>query len=133
MHFQKHPTRVALIFFIFLFCITLFFIKLSLIQVFRVDYLAEKADKQHNHIVELQPLRGGIYDRNMRSLAINVAAYSVFANPRSMTEDQKSAAANAVAQALGGSSEVYAKKMEKEKYFVWLARKRIRAIHSAAA
>ncbi len=123
MHFQKHPTRVALIFFIFLFCITLFFIKLSLIQVFRVDYLAEKADKQHNHIVELQPLRGGIYDRNMRSLAINVAAYSVFANPRSMTEDQKSAAANAVAQALGGSSEVYAKKMEKEKYFVWLARK----------
>lgn len=123
MHFQKYPTRVALIFFIFLFCITLFFIKLSLIQIFRVDYLAEKADKQHNHIVELQPLRGGIYDRNMRSLAINVAAYSVFANPRSMSEEQKSEAAQAVARILGGSSAVYAKQMEKNKYFVWLERK----------
>ena len=123
MHFQKHPTRVALIFFVFLFCITLFFIKLSLIQVFRVDFLAEKADKQHNHIVELQPLRGGIYDRNMRSMAINVAAYSVFANPRSMTDEQKALAADAVAKVLGGSSAAYAKQMVKEKYFVWLARK----------
>ncbi len=123
MHFQKHPTRVALIFFVFLFCITLFFIKLSMIQVFRVDFLAEKADKQHNHIVELQPLRGGIYDRNMRSLAINVAAYSLFANPRSMSEGQKALAANAAARILGGSSEAYARMMAKEKYFVWLARK----------
>jgi len=123
LHFQKHPTRVALIFFVFLFCITLFFIKLSMIQVFRVDFLAEKADKQHNHIVELQPLRGGIYDRNMRSLAINVAAYSLFANPRSMSEGQKALAANAAARILGGSSEAYARMMAKEKYFVWLARK----------
>jgi cell division protein FtsI (penicillin-binding protein 3) len=88
-----------------------------------VDYLAEKADKQHNHIVELQPVRGGIYDRNMRSLAINVAAYSVFANPRSMSEEQKAAAARAVARIIGGDPGVYARKMEKEKYFVWLARK----------
>ena len=123
MHFQKYPTRVALIFFVFLFCIILFLVKLSLIQIFRVDYLAEKADKQHNHMVELQPMRGTIYDRNMHSLAINVAAYSVFANTRSMTAAQKAAAAGAMANVIGGSASVYARKMEKEKYFVWLARK----------
>jgi cell division protein FtsI (penicillin-binding protein 3) len=101
----------------------LFFIKLAFIQVFDANFLAGKADKQHNRIVELLPLRGGIYDRNMRSLAINVAAYSLFANPRSMSEEQKAAAAQAAARIIGGSPEAYARQMEKEKYFVWLARK----------
>ncbi len=123
MHFQKYPTRVGLIFFIFLFCIILFCVKLSLIQVFRADYLAEKADKQHNHIVELEPVRGTIYDRHMRSLALNVPAYSLFANPRAMTAVQKNRAAQAVVAVAGGSLSVYAERMAKEKSFVWLARK----------
>ncbi len=123
VHFQKYPTRVALIFFAFLFCIILFFVKLSFIQVFRVDYLADKAEKQHNHIVEIDPLRGTIYDRNMHALALNVGAYSVFANPRSMSDGQKSVAARAVAKAVGGSVQGYLQRMEKSKYFVWLARK----------
>ena len=123
MHFQKYPTRVGLIFFFFLFCIILFCVKLSLIQVFRSDYLAEKADKQHNHIVELEPVRGTIYDRNMRSLALNVPAYSLFANPRSMSLAQKDTAAQAVAKTAGGAAAAYALRMAKDKSFVWLARK----------
>jgi cell division protein FtsI (penicillin-binding protein 3) len=123
LHFQKYPPRVGLIFFAFLFLIILFFFKLSLIQVFRADYLADKAEKQHNHVVEMDPVRGTIYDRNMRSLALNVGAYSVFANPRSMTDAQKSLAARAVAKVLGASVQEYAQRMEKPKYFVWLARK----------
>ena len=123
MHFQKHPTRVAFIFFIFLFCIILFFIKLALIQVFRVDYLAEKAEKQHNHIVELEPLRGAIFDRNMRPLAINVGAYSLFANPRMMTDAQKATAVSAIVSVLGGDPAAYARTLGKNKHFVWVARK----------
>ncbi|MFH0753166.1 MAG: penicillin-binding transpeptidase domain-containing protein [Candidatus Omnitrophota bacterium] len=98
-------------------------IKLSLIQVFRADYLADKAEKQHNHIVEIDPIRGTIYDRNIRSLALNVAAYSVFANPRSMTDDQKKAAAKSLSKVLGGAVQIYAQRMEKQKYFVWIERK----------
>ncbi len=123
MHFQKHPTRVAFIFFAFLFCIILFFVKLALIQVFRVDYLAEKAEKQHNHIVELEPLRGSIFDRNMRPLAINVSAYSLFANPRMMTAAQKAAAVSQIVKVIGGDPAMYARVLGKEKYFVWVARK----------
>ncbi|MBF0331444.1 MAG: penicillin-binding protein 2 [Candidatus Omnitrophica bacterium] len=85
--------------------------------------MAEKAEKQHNHIVEIDPVRGTIYDRNMRSLALNVAAYSVFVNPRSMSPEQKLAAATALAKTIGGSVQDYAKRMEKPKYFVWIARK----------
>ncbi len=123
MHFQKHPTRVAFIFFTFLLCIILFFIKLALIQIFRVDYLAEKAEKQHNHIVELEPLRGSIFDRNMRPLAINVGAYSLFANPRMMTDAQKAAAVSAIVKVMGGDPSAYARDLAKEKHFVWVARK----------
>ncbi len=123
MHFQKYPPRVGLIFFFFLFCIILFCVKLSLIQIFRFDYLAEKADKQHNHIVDLEPVRGTIYDRNMRLLALNVPAYSLFANPRMMTQAQKDTAARGVAAILGGSADFYAGRMARDKSFVWLARK----------
>jgi cell division protein FtsI (penicillin-binding protein 3) len=123
LHFQKYPTRVGLIFFIFLFCIVLFFIKLSFIQIFRVDYLAEKAEKQHSRIVELEPVRGTIYDRNMRSLALNVTAYSLFVNPRSMNDGQKSTAAAAIAGVTGGSAANYVRLMQKQKHFVWIARR----------
>ncbi|MEI8011315.1 MAG: penicillin-binding transpeptidase domain-containing protein [Candidatus Omnitrophota bacterium] len=112
-----------MIFFFFLFCIILFCVKLSLIQIFRFDYLAEKADKQHNHIVDLEPVRGTIYDRNMRLLALNVPAYSLFANPRMMTQAQKDTAARGVAAILGGSADFYAGRMARDKSFVWLARK----------
>ncbi len=98
-------------------------IKLALIQVFRFDYLAAKADKQHNHIVELQPLRGAIYDRNMHALALNVPAYSLFVNPRGMSAEQKAAAARAIAKIIGGSTEDLLQRMSKPKYFVWVARR----------
>ncbi|MBF0618998.1 MAG: penicillin-binding protein [Candidatus Omnitrophica bacterium] len=94
-----------------------------MIQVFRADYLAEKAEKQHNHVVELEPRRGTIYDRDMRALALNVGAYSLYVNPKSMTEDQKSRVAESVAPVLGVSVGGLATLMEKPKHFVWLARK----------
>ncbi|MBF0123230.1 MAG: penicillin-binding protein, partial [Candidatus Omnitrophica bacterium] len=101
----------------------LFIIKLSLIQIFRSSYLTEKADKQHNHIVELEPRRGTIYDRNMQALALNVVAYSLFANPRIMTDGQKAVAARKVAGILNVSPDVFLQRMDKEKSFVWLSRK----------
>jgi cell division protein FtsI (penicillin-binding protein 3) len=100
-----------------------FVVKLSLIQIFRASYLAEKADKQHNHVVDLEPQRGTIYDRDMRALALNVAAYSLFANPKAMTAAQKGDAVRKVSQVLGTDPGALSRKMGKEKSFVWLARK----------
>ncbi len=123
MFFQRYPKRVGFIFFCVFFCLLLFFIKLSLIQVFRSSYLTDKADRQHNHIVELEPRRGTIYDRNMQALALNVVAYSLFANPRIMTDEQKVEAVSRVAGILNMSSSVLAERMDKERSFVWLSRK----------
>ncbi len=94
-----------------------------MIQVFRSSYLAEKAEKQHNHVVDLEPRRGTIYDRAGRALALNVAAYSVYANPRAMSEEQKSSAAARLSVLLGIGSAELERRMAREKSFVWLARK----------
>jgi len=94
-----------------------------LIQIFRSSYLSEKADKQHNHVVDLEPRRGTIYDRDMRALALNVAAYSLFANPKAMSVKQKTAAVSKLATVLGMDSEALSKKLLRDKSFVWLARK----------
>lgn len=123
MFFQRYPQRVGVVFFIVFFCLVLFVVKLSLIQIFRSSYLSEKAERQHNHIVELEPRRGTIYDRNMRPLALNVAAYSLFANPRVMTSEQKAAVAGKVSGILGVSPETLRQRMAREKSFVWLSRK----------
>ncbi|MBF0593506.1 MAG: penicillin-binding protein [Candidatus Omnitrophica bacterium] len=123
MYFQRHPTRIGFIFFFIFFLLILFIIKLSLIQVFRSSYLADKAEKQHNHVVDLEPRRGTIYDRDLRSLALNVAAYSLFANPKAMKAEQKEEAVRQVASVLGVSGEEIARKLDKPKSFIWLARK----------
>ncbi|MEI6437605.1 MAG: penicillin-binding transpeptidase domain-containing protein [Candidatus Omnitrophota bacterium] len=123
MNSQRHPIRLGLIFSGIFLLLILFTVKLSLIQIFRSNYLADKADKQHNHVVDLEPRRGTIYDREMRALALNVSAYSLFANTKSMTTAQKTEAARKVAAVLGISEVSLLKKMEKPKSFVWLARK----------
>ncbi|MBF0387779.1 MAG: penicillin-binding protein 2 [Candidatus Omnitrophica bacterium] len=123
MNSQRYSLRLGFIFFSIFLLLGMFTIKLSLIQLFRSSYLADKADKQHNHVVDLEPIRGKICDREMRELARNLAAYSLFANPKAMTNEQKSLAAQKVSRVLGVSSEALLRKMEKSKSFVWLARK----------
>ncbi|NTV28477.1 MAG: penicillin-binding protein 2 [Candidatus Omnitrophica bacterium] len=59
----------------------------------------------------------------MRSMALNVVVYSLYADPKSMTAEQKSKAQAQVAAAMGGGSAAIAKKLAKDKNFVWLARK----------
>ncbi len=123
MFFQRHPSRAGFIFILIFLCLAVFIFKLSLIQIFRSADLVDKAQKQHNHFVELEPKRGTIYDRNMHSLASNVVVYSLYADPKSMSSEQKAVAAKMIAPVMGISSESIAKKLEKEKNFVWLARK----------
>lgn len=120
MYFQRHPLRIGFIFFAIFLLLSLFIVKLSLIQVFRASYLADKADKQHNHVVDLEPRRGTIYDRELRVLAQNVASYSLFANPKSMSPEQKTAAERKVRDVLGID---ISRKLQKSKNFIWLDRK----------
>ena len=77
MYIRKHPVRFAFVFFSLIACLIVFTVKLVLIQVFRSSYLAHLAQRQHHYLIELEPKRGGIYDRKERPLALNVTAYSL--------------------------------------------------------
>ena len=100
MYVRKYPLRFCFIFFSLIGCLVFFAINLSLIQIFRSSFLAALAEKQHNYVVELEPIRGSVLDRELRPLAINVPVYSIFANPRSMSAQDKAKAVQDLSGAL---------------------------------
>jgi cell division protein FtsI/penicillin-binding protein 2 len=120
---QKHVVRFSLITLALLGCLFIFAVKLILIQVYSSTYLTDKAQKQHNYFVELEPVRGTIFDRNLRPMAFNVPVYSLYANPRVMTDQEKKIAADQLAPLLELTPEGITEKLTKDKYFVWLKRK----------
>ena len=94
-----------------------------MIQFFRSEHLTSLAERQQNYSVPIEPVRGTIYDRKLRPLAVNVTVYSIYANPRRMKPLEKDNAARQLAQILGVNSSDIREKLSKDKFFVWLMRK----------
>jgi len=120
---QKRHLRFSLVFLSCIFGLVIFAVKLVFIQVFNAAYLAKLAEKQHNYFIELEPRRGGIYDRKLRPLALNVAAYSLYAKPRAMTVQAKKKAIKEIDRLLDLGEDFLKKRLDKDKYFVWIVRK----------
>lgn len=123
MYIVNHRRRAEaafLVFFLFLVCAIA---RLFYIQLFRSDYLASVARKQHNLFVELEPRRGTIYDRHLKPLAVNLAFESVYACPNELTDRQKEAIVTQLSPALGLDAAFVRKRLSRDKAFVWLARK----------
>ncbi len=123
MHNRKHAFRFSLVTLTLLGCLSVFVIKLILIQVFNSSHLSNLAQKQHNYTIDLEPVRGTIYDRNIRPLAFNVPVYSIYANPRVMTDEEKKEATELLVPLLGLDREFMEGRLSRDKYFVWLKRK----------
>jgi len=120
---RKHPFRASLIFLFLIVCLLIFSVRLILIQVFRSSYLADLAEKQHSHIIDLEPKRGTIYDRNLRPLALNRPVYSLYAKPRMMTQDSKREAIEQLTKLLDLDRRFLDDRLSRKKYFVWIQRK----------
>ncbi|OPA78769.1 stage V sporulation protein D [Paenibacillus selenitireducens] len=71
-------------------CITiLFFILITRIfwvQVVNASFWTAEAKKTWSTTVDLKPVRGTIFDRNMRALAVDAPAYTVAVNPKRIHE-----------------------------------------------
>lgn len=55
--------------------------RLYFLQVVRYDHYQEKARRQQQTVVELDPPRGTIYDARGRELAVSVQVESAWADP----------------------------------------------------
>ncbi len=123
MHNRYNDLRFSIVTLGLIICLLSFVFKLVFIQVFHSDYLSNLAEKQHNHLIEIEPIRGTIYDRNMRPLALNVTVYSLFVNPKQISEENKKQALQFLPSILDIPQNYLQELLYKNKGFVWLKRK----------
>ena len=123
MEHRKNAFRFSLVVLTLVISLVVFSLKLILIQVFKSPYLSGLAAKQHNSFIDLEPVRGTIFDRNLRPMAFNVPVYSLFANPKGMTENEKTQAIERLFPLLDLSTEYLTERLNRDKYFIWIKRK----------
>lgn len=123
MEVKKNVLRFCFIFLGLIFCLLFFGLKLISIQVFYSHHLAQLAQQQQNHLIDIEPVRGTIYDRRLRPLAFNVPIDSLFANPRMMSPKDKYMALEYLPALLDIDRATLAKQLGKDRYFVWIRRK----------
>lgn len=95
--------------------------RLVYIQTIAGPAYARAAAEQRTRDIVLSPERGFILDREGEVLAESMDARTVYAVPDSI--EDKEAAANAIATALGGDPAQYLEKLSRDTNFVYLARK----------
>ncbi|MDD2679808.1 MAG: penicillin-binding transpeptidase domain-containing protein [Candidatus Omnitrophica bacterium] len=119
-NYRRKAEAVFLFFLVFLiFCIG----RLLYIQFFNSNYLANIARKQHNFFVELEPLRGVIYDGNLKPQTLNLPADSLYASPNTIKNSDKERIVNLLSGILNVNRDYLRERLARKKYFVWLARK----------
>jgi cell division protein FtsI (penicillin-binding protein 3) len=91
------------------------------LQVLSGQKLKNLAQRQHTTVLQLQPERGVIYDRNGEKLAASIMADSVCADPSRITDPVQ--ASRRIAEILNLDKALVFKKISELKNFCWLARR----------
>lgn len=90
------------------------------LQILQHENLVKKADKQHQHKVDLTPARGSILDRNGTPLAESIHMDSCYAEPRRIKDVDGTA--GVLAPILGVPKEELVAKLSINKSFTWIER-----------
>lgn len=121
MYRSTVSSRKFLVYFFFSFLLAALLARLCYIHFYRSQFLKEIAKKQQSVLVEVEPIRGAILDRNLSPLAFNIAAESLYAVPREIKDKEKTA------RLLSGILELnysfIKTRLDKDKAFIWVARK----------
>lgn len=100
-------------------------VRLVHLQINESEWLRDKAQSQRRDLLNSKMLRGTIYDRANRTLAMSVKVKSLYANPLEIEDLQETA--GEVAKILKADKkeilEILQDGKEKNKQFVWLERK----------
>jgi cell division protein FtsI/penicillin-binding protein 2 len=95
--------------------------RLIQLQVLEHASYLQQARRQQEQTVEISPVRGAIYDRNLRPLAMSVEVESVFAVPADITDSEPTA--RLLAKVLDLNAGELAKKLHGDRSFAWVKRK----------
>ncbi|HLA41533.1 MAG TPA: penicillin-binding protein 2, partial [Candidatus Glassbacteria bacterium] len=91
------------------------------LQVFQSDSFQRQARRQQERTIEVSPVRGVLYDRNHRPLAISVEVESVFAVPGEIRNPV--ATAKLLAPVLEMEKSLVGRRLQGSRYFSWVKRK----------
>ena len=112
------------IFIIFSFLSVLFAVALVkdfYLQVVKHKPLSDRAEKQSTQRIVINPVRGIVYDRNYRSMAVSIDVNSVYAMPLKIENPKK--VAGTLSKILSVSRKSLEEKLSSKKAFVWIKRK----------
>ena len=123
MYISNYRRKAEAVFLFFLLFLIFCSGRLLYIQFFNSSFLADIARKQHNFFVELEPLRGVIYDGNLRPQTLNLPADSLYASPSSIKDSDREQIVIKLSGILNVSQDYLRDKLSRKKSFVWLARK----------
>lgn len=90
------------------------------LQILQHEELVKKADRQHQHRVDLTPARGSILDRNGTPLAESIHMDSCYAEPKRIKDVDGTAAV--LAPILGVPKQELVAKLSINKSFTWVVR-----------
>lgn len=130
-------TRFMLIVAVFIMWIGGISVRLVSLQVNQSEWLRERALKQRRYQVKSKMLRGTIYDRTERTLAMSVKVKSLYADPAEIEDFEGTARklAGALRTSKNGILRKLKRARDKNRRFVWLKRKidedRVREINRA--
>ena len=113
--------RIIIIFMFFFVLFVALISRAFQLQVLSGQKLSKLATKQHTTVLQLQPERGIIYDRNGEKLAISIMADSVCADPSRIIDPVKTS--KQIAEILNLDTQSVFKKLSAPKSFCWLARR----------
>lgn len=122
MERRNFRSRFFFVFLIFIAALSFFLARIISIQLFKSPHLSELAHNQHNILLEIEPERGEIYDRNLNTLAIDCPVYSVYAAPDRIEKDDRLEIARSLSGVLRLDKEAVLEKLSQEKSFVWIKR-----------
>lgn len=96
--------------------------RLAQVQIVRHEHYANRALKQQERTIALNPVRGSILDSQGRVLAESVAAESIYADPQAVSDPKKVAAALASIPGLKLAPVEIERKLATDAGFVWIVR-----------
>jgi len=114
-------SRLFFVFFFFLAALGCLLLRLGFLQIFKSSKYLSIAQSQSRVIIEMPPARGKILDRNDRELALDVRLDSLYAVSREIKN--KPQVADQLSQILGILRSEILRRLDRDKLFVWMARK----------
>jgi len=122
LHKSFNKSRLFVVFIVFISILTFYLTRIIYLQIFKSKDYSIIADNQHNILLQIEPQRGDIYDRNLRKMAIDCKVDSVYAVPIEMPGSDKGEIAANLSRLLDLNEDMILARLNQEKSFVWIKR-----------